>query len=246
MLREPANWRVSLLLFLVILFSLVSGVILSAGGGGPPEEGLAIVLGATASRVVSNAYPFVFPLVAVLVTLALVAQREGGGLASLQALGFRRWEVYSASSIGVLVLAMAPAIVAFLLLPVFLEPRLVAQGNFLALYPGRYWLAIPRLLLATLFIGLFATAFAIFLPRPAVAFGAMITFFFIGWYLVLPLGVYGILAPPLAFQVAYKPDFLPLEGIPFAIGDTYLLYLAVAFLSFGVALLYASRRGELR
>ncbi len=194
---------------------------------------------------VPDAFPFLFPLVAVLATLAIVVQRRSGGLAALQAQGLRRWEILTAHSFAIFLLAMIPALLAFLALPLILEPSLASQGQLALLYPLKYWAAMPRLLLALLFIVLFSTAFAILIRNPAIAFGAMVTFFFVGWYLHEPLWPYGGLTPMGAFLLAYWYQFPNPPGLPIHVTDVYLLYLAAAILVFLLSLLVASRRGEM-
>jgi len=239
-LREPAQWRVAFLLFLVILFAATSSVSFAGDVRGEVE----IPLDFTATRVVGVAYPFIFPIVSVLVTLAIVAQREGGMFATLQALGFRRGEILIAQSLAIFVLALIPSLVAFLLLPPFVEPRLLLSGNLLALYPARYWTSMPRLFLAVLFTVLFASAFSMIFRRASIAFGVMITFFFFGWYLQIPLGAqYAILTPPGSFMAAYR-FYGPLPGIGLDPNYVFLLYLLVALIAFIAALTFASRRGE--
>lgn len=249
-LRDPVYWRVALLVFLVILFSLVSGVSRLGCGGtlgscGPPEQDLGLVLDFTAAKVVRAAYPFLFPLLAILVTLAVVVQRDAGGLAALQALGFRRVEILLSQNLAIFVLALVAGLVAFVALPPIVEPRLIGLSGLLVFYPLGYWASMPRLFLAILFIMLFAATFAILLRRPATALGAMITFFFVGWYLESQLGRYEILTPSGAFGGAW--DFNPpLEGIPVDPNYVFVLYLLAASVAFLTALLYANRRGELQ
>ncbi len=244
-LREPSHWRVALLIFLVLVFALLSGVVRVGGSSlEPPEQAVANVLSFTATHVVLVAYPFLFPLVSVLVTLVIVVQRQAGGLAALQALGYRRWEIISAHSFAVFVLASVPALAAFLVLPPLIEPAMAAVGRMLPLYPAEYWTSMPRLILAILFMSLFAVAFALFIRRAAVAFGAMITFFFVGWYLESQVGVYGLFTPPGAFLAAYGV-FRPLAGIPLDPNLTFMLYLAAGTLAYLGALVYANGRGEL-
>ncbi len=242
-LREPAPWRVGFLLFVVLLFTLVGGV--ARPGGTTAGAALAASLAFTATIAVGTSYPFIFPLVSVLVTLAIVIQRRSGGLAALQAQGLRRWEILTAYSLAVFLLALIPAFLAFLVLPPIVEPALGGQGQLGLLYPPDYWIAMPRLFMATLFTVLFAATFAILIRNPAVAFGAMVTFFFIGWYLRAPLGRYGPLTPPGAFQRAYRFELPNLEGLPFHVADLYVAYIVVAVAAFVLAVLYASRRGEM-
>ncbi len=248
-LREPALWRVALLLFLVLLFSLTSGVIRTTGGGTPgvttPEESLESVLEFTAGRVVSTAYPFVFPLISILVTLAIVVQRDAGGLAAFQAQGFRRWEILLAQSLAIFLLALLPALMAFLALPPIVEPAIASPLHLAALYPLEYWAAMPRLFLAMLFVVLFASTVAMVIRRAAVALGAMVTFFFVGWYLQSQLGTYSILTPPGAFRFAYYRSVGSLAGIPIPSQAIFLLYMLAAISAFLIAILYASRWGEL-
>jgi hypothetical protein len=251
-LREPAQWRVAFLLFLVVLFAATSSVVHSGCGGtfgacsSPPEEYVGLALDFTATRVVGAAYPFVFPVVSVLVTLGIVVQRERGDFATLQALGFRRSEILIAQSLAIFLLALVPSLIAFLLLPPFVEPRLLTSGNFLAMYQPRYWASMPRLFLAILFTVLFASAFAMAFRRASIAFGAMIAFFFFGWYLQIPLGLqYGILTPPGSFTAAYS-FYRPLPGIAFDPNYIFVLYLLAGLVAFVGALAYASRRGELQ
>ncbi len=231
------------LLFVVLLFTLVGGV--ARPGGDTAAAALAASLAFTATIAVGTSYPFIFPLVSVLVTLSIVTQRRSGGLAALQAQGLRRWEILTAHSLAVFLLALIPAFLAFLVLPFIVEPALVGQGQLALLYPAEYWIAMPRLFMATLFTVLFAATFAILLRNPAVAFGAMVTFFFVGWYLREPLRPYGSLTPPGAFQRAYFYAFSNPEGLPFLAADFYIVYLVVALVAFLLALLYASRRGEM-
>lgn len=249
-LREPALWRVALLLFLILLFALTGTTVRPFSGGGAPsgapEAILEAVLDRTAAEAVLTAYPFLFPLVAILVTLAVVVQRERGGLAGFQARGYRRWEILLAQSLSVLTLALLPTLLAFLAFPLLVEPRLALRGELAALYPLLYWTSMPRLLLTIAYTVLFATAFATLLRHAAVAFGAMVTFFFVGWFLQPRLGAYGVLTPPGAFRVAYRPFTATPEGLPLLAGQLYLPHLLLAVAVFLVALLYWSRRGELR
>lgn len=242
-LREPALRRVSYLVFFVLLFSLVSSVVRS-GGGGAPASSLAAALAQTASRVVRAAYPFLLALVAILATLSIAVQREAGGLAAIQTLGFRRWQVVVSHTLAVLVLLVVPALVAFLVLPPLVDPQVAAGGHLLLLYPAEYWSAMPRLFLAVAFLGLFAMAFVLILRRPAVAFGALVTFFFIGWFLQGPLGAYAVATPPGAFGAAYQPGVYTPEGIPLDGALLYVPYLVAAGAAYVVALFFASRRGE--
>ncbi len=231
------------LLFVVLLFTLVGGV--ARVGGNTAANALAESLALTATLAVGTSYPFIFPLVSVLVTLAVVIQRRSGGLAALQAQGLRRWEILTAHSLSVFLLALVPALLAFLVLPPILEPALAGQGQLALLYPSEYCTSMPRLFMATLFTVLVATTFAILIRNPAVAFGAMVTFFFVGWYLREPLRPYGSLTPPGAFQRAYFYGLSNPEGLPFLAADFYIVYLVVAAVAFVLAVLYASRRGEM-
>lgn len=245
-LREPTYWRVSLLLFLVLLFALASEV--SKVGGSftePPGEALENVLESAPSAGLA-AYPFLFALVSVLATLAFAVPRDAGGFAAFHALGYRRGEIIVAECLSVLVLAVLPALAAFLVLPPFVEPNLILRGEVAQLYPAGYWASMPRLFLAIVFLVLFALAFAVAIRRVALAFAAMITFFFVGWYLRSVLGFpYDALAPSSAFQAAY--DFLlPIPGVPFDPNYTFVLYLMAATVAFLLSLVYASRRGELQ
>lgn len=244
-LRESTVWRIALLVLLVLMFSLAGGVI--RGGAGAveaPEQGVANVLAATATFVLQRAYPFLFPLVAILATLGLATPRESGAFAALQALGFRRGGIYLAHTLAIWAIALVPALVAFLLLPPFVEPSLAFAGRLDALYPAAYWGAMPRLFLALLFLTLFAAAFAMILRRPGVAFAAMIGFFFVGWYVATSLGPYYVFAPVVAFQTAYGFS-LPVAGVPLDPNYTFLLYLLAAAAVYGVAWIHAVRRGEL-
>lgn len=244
-LRERTMWRIALLIFLVLVFSETSTVTRSsAGPHEPPEQGLANVLDSTPSSVIRVAYPFLFPLVSVLATLALASPKESGAFSGLQPLGLRRWEIFLAHSVAILVIALLPCLVAFLVLPPFVEPALAASGRLDALYPLGYWLAMPRLFMAVLFLTLFASAFALLLRRPAMAFGAMITFFFVGWYLSTALGTYSIFSPTPAFQTAYGVS-LPRQGVPLDPNMTFIIYILSAVIVFLAAWMYASRRGEL-
>lgn len=244
-LREPAYLRIALLVFLVLLFALTAGVTRSSGSPlFPPEETVENVLNYTVAWMVPDAYPFLFPLVAVLATLALVVQRETGTLAAYQALGGRRWELFVAQTLTVLSLTLGPALLALLVLPPLVEPSLAASGNLPGLYPFGYWASMPRLLLAILFLALLASALGLLLRGPAVAFGAMIGVFFVGWYMGSVLGGYALLAPAQAFGAAYGP-WNPLAGIPWDPGWTFTLYLGAVGVVFLVALGWASRRGEL-
>ncbi|MEE9592874.1 MAG: hypothetical protein V3W28_04760 [Thermoplasmata archaeon] len=245
-LREPALWYVALLLFAILLFALTGSVIRPSGGRGAPEGIVHVVLDHTAGVMILTAYPFLFPLVAILVTLGIVVQRERGGLAAFQARGYRRWEILLAQSLAILSLALLPAFLAFLLFPIFVEPSLALQGNLGALYPARYWTSMPRLLLLIVHTVLFAAAFAMLIRRAAIAFGAMITFFFIGWYLQPRLGLFYVFTPPGAFWVAYGISAPVTESLPIPAGQYYLLHLLVALVAFLIALLYWSRRGELQ
>jgi len=240
-LREPTYWRVSILVFLVLVFSLASGVILAIGE--TPEAVVTNSLQLTVRLVVRTAYPLLFPLVAVLATLAIVVQRESGGFATLQALGFHRWEILVGQTLAVLLLTWTPAVAAVLLLPPLIEPGLLARANLAALYPLGFWSSLPRLLLVILFLTLVAAAFSMVVRRAAIAFGAMITFFFVGWSLASSLGPYALLAPHFAFSVAYS-FFLPLPGILIDPNQTFLVYLGVAGAMFSSSLLYADRRGD--
>ena len=245
-LREPSQWRVALLLFLVLVFSLTSTVSRSSGDPfEPPEKTVEYVLDDAPSTAISTGYPFLFPLISVLVTLNIGVQRESGGLAALRTLGLRRWEIFTAQVVAICSIPLLAAFLAFLLLPLFAEPALIATGNLAALYPGGYWVAMPRLFLAVLFISLFAATFAIVIRRSAVAFGAMVTFFFVGWYLQTPLGIgYRALTPPGAFSSAYSL-LRPLPGVPLDPNHAFVLYVGAAVVAFLVALGYASWRGEL-
>ncbi|MFQ5919937.1 MAG: hypothetical protein ACE5I4_07835 [Thermoplasmata archaeon] len=227
----------------MLLFTLVGGV--ARPGGETAEAALAASLAFTATISVGTSYPFISPLVSVLVTLAIVTQRRSGGLAALQAQGLRRWEILTAYSLGVFLLALIPAFFALLVLPPIVEPALASQGQLGVLYPLEYWIAMPRLFLATLFTVLFAATFAILIRNPAVAFGAMVTFFFVGWFLREPLRPYGSLTPPGAFQRAYFYEFSNPAGLPFLAADFYLVYIVLAIVAFLLAVLYASRRGEM-
>ncbi len=245
-LREPSYWRISLILFLVIVFSLVSTVSLVGGAfTAPPEETVENVLRNSGSAPLV-AYPFLFALVSLLATLAIVVPRVAGGFAALQALGYRRGEILVAQSLSMLAFAIVPTFAAFLILPPFVEPNLILSGNVAPLYPPRYWVAMPRSLLAIVFLTLFAAAFGMVIRRVALAFAAMITFFFVGWNLGGSLGFpYGVLAPSRAFGAAYG-YLSPIPGIPFDPNYTFLLYLAGAVVAFLLSLAYVSRRGELQ
>ncbi len=240
-LREPTHWRLSLLVFLVLVFSMTSEVALP--GGNTPEMVVENTLRYTLQYVVPTAYPLLFSLIAILATVMIVLQRDSGGLATLQALGFRRWEIFAASTLAVLLLNWIPALAAVLVLPPIVEPALFGQGNLAALYPTGYWTSVPRLLLVILFLTLFAAAFSMVIRRPAIAFGAMIAFFFVGWSLASSLGPYFLLAPQYAFLAAYSL-FDPLPGIPLDPNYAFLIYLGVGALAFLAALVYAERRGE--
>lgn len=244
-LRERTVWSIALLIFLVLVFSLTSTVVRSSAGPlEPPEQGVENVLDSTSSHVIRVAYPFLFPLVSILATLGLAVPRESGAFSALQPLGLRRWEIVLAHSLAVLVIALVPALVALLVLPPFVEPALAASGRVVALYPPGYWLAMPRLFLAILFLTLFAAAFALFFRRPGIAFGTMIAFFFVGWYLSTALGTYSIFAPPPAFITAYGLQ-RPRPGVLLDPNFTFTLYLLSAMVVFLAALLYTARRGEL-
>ncbi len=241
-LREPALRRVSYLVFFVLVFSLVSSV--ARPMGSVPETVLGGALSQTATSVVRVSYPFLFALVAILATLSISVQREAGGLAALHTLGFRRWQVIVAHTFAIHVLLVAPAMLALLILPLLVEPRLALAGNLAQLFPAPYWASMPRLLMSIVFLSLFAVAFVLLLRRPAVAFGALVTFFFIGWFLQGPLGAYAIVTPPGAFRAAYLPGVFTPAGIPLDGGSIYILYLLAAVAIFGGALVLASRRGE--
>jgi hypothetical protein len=248
-LRDPALWRVALVLLLVLVFALVSGVARVGGGGIPggasSEHHLGLVLDFTAGRVVRAAYPFIFPVISVLVVLALVLERETGGLAALQAQGFRRTEIVVAQTLSVMVVVFASAFLAFLALPLLVEPRLAVTLSLPTLYPWRFWSSMPRLFLAILFTVLFAAALAMSFRRPAVALGVMMAFFFMGWYLDTQAGFYAVYTPPGAFAFAYRDGVDALPGIPLAGRDTYVLYTLAAIVAFIGALLHTRRRGEL-
>ncbi len=240
-LREPAYLRMALLVYLVLLFTLTAGVVRSGGGHlQPPERTVENVLNHTVAWMVPDAFPFLFPLVAVLATLALVVQRERGTLAAYQALGGRRWELYVAQTAAVLSLTLGPALLALLALPPLVEPSLAASGNLLGLYPFGYWASAPRLLLAILFLVLVASALGLLLRSAAVAFGAMIGVFFVGWYLGTILGAYALLAPAQAFGAAYDV-YRPLEGIPWDPNWTFAIYLGAAGVLFSIALCMPAR-----
>ncbi len=241
--REPSYWRISLILFLVIVFSLMSNI--SMVGGNSPEEVVENVLRNSGAAALV-AYPFLFALVSLLATLAIVVPREAGGFAALQALGYRRGEILVAQSLSMLTFAILPTFAAFLILPPFVEPNLILSGNVAPLYPPRYWVAMPRSLLAIVFLTLFAAGFGMVIRRVALAFAAMITFFFVGWNLGGSLGFpFGVLAPSRAFGAAYG-YLSPIPGIPFDPNYTFLIYLGAAAVAFLLSLAYVSRRGELQ
>lgn len=104
---------------------------------------------------------------------------------------------------------------------------------------------MPRLLLALFFMVLFAASFAMLIRRASLAFGAMITFFFTGWFLQTRLGTYSLLTPSGAFTFAYYESVGNLAGIPIPGREIFLLYLVAALVAFFASLFYASRRGEL-
>ena len=242
-LREPALRRVSYLVFFVMLFSVVSRASRVAGTGSP-EALLATALALTATRVVGSSYPFLIALVAVLATLSVAVQREAGGLIALQALGFRRAHILVAHTLSILIFLVAPTLVAFLVLPPLVDPQVAAAGRIEFLYPSEYWTAMPRIFLAIVFLALFAMAFVLLIRRPAVAFGALVTFLFLGWYIQGPLGVYALVTPPAAFQAAYGEGLYTPEGIPFDGALLYLPYLFSAAAAYLVALAFVNRRGE--
>lgn len=241
-LRERSLWRLSSLVFLVLIFSLVGSV--ARPTGTEPDFVLSGALEFTANIVTQVAYPFLFALVAVLVTLAIAVQREEGGLAALHTLGLRRWQILAAYFFAIHIVLIVPATIALLLFPPFVEPRLLATGALPVLYPLRFWAAVPRLLLLIVFMGLVAMAFAITIRRPAVVFGGLVAFFFVSWFLQGPLGVYAVLTPPVAFRVAYVANLVTPEGIPIDAARMYLLYLLAAWVAFAAALVHLSRRGE--
>lgn len=242
--REPVYWRMSIIILLVILFSLVSNVS-SVGGDPTGKEVVENVLRSGATALLNFAYPFLFALVSLLATLVIVVPRESGGFAALQALGYRRGEILVAQSLAMLAFTILPTLAAFLLLPPFVEPGLVLQGNLVPLYPPGYWIAMPRSFLAIVFLTLFGGAIGILIRRVAIAFAAMLTFFFLGWYLGGSIGFpYGVLAPSRAFNAAYD-YLLEIPGVPFDPNYTFLLYLGCAAVAFLLSLAHASRRGEL-
>ncbi|MEE9173969.1 MAG: ABC transporter permease subunit [Thermoplasmata archaeon] len=244
-LREPTVWRIALLMVLVLVFSATGGIVRSsAGPQEAPERGVENVLEDAPSVIIGAAYPFLFPLIAILATLGLAAPRESGAFATLQALGFRRGEIYPAHTLAIWVIALVPAVAAFLVLPPLVEPSLALAGRLDALYPAGYWLAMPRLFLTLLFLTLFAAAFAMLLRRPSTAFAAMIGFFFVGWYLAASLGPFFVFAPSPAFRNAYG-DLRPVPGIPVDPNYTFVLYLLAALAVYLVAWIHATRRGEL-
>lgn len=228
-------------MFLVLVFALTTEVALL--GGGTPEDVIQNTLRVTVQQVVPTAYPLLFSLIAILATVTIALHRDSGGLATLQALGFRRWEIFGASTLAVLVLTWVPAVAAVLVLPPLVEPALLGEANLAALYPAGYWTSVPRLLLVIVFLTLFAAAFSMVIRRPAIAFGAMIAFFFVGWSLASSLGPYFLLAPQYAFFAAYSL-FDPIPGIPIDPNSSFLLYLGAAALAFLSTLVYADRRGE--